>query len=117
MARAKRPFPHLDFHVMGKLWKAYFTDTRYFNKTYGVDTLAATETDEKKVFFRAKKLPSEETIIHELVHAYLWETGLRSMDLDVDQLEELFCELCSKHMRVLLATADLIKAHLHSSAL
>lgn len=101
----KSKFKNLAFQVCGKSWRVYYCSTRYFNKRYGKGTLAIAECDDKEIFFRAKQL-SYETAVHELMHAYFWESGMRSLDLKTHQLEELCCEIVSKHAREIILTAE-----------
>lgn len=103
----KKIFPLVTFQVCGKTWTAYMCPTRWFNKKYSKDTIAITVCDDKEIFFRLKNT-SHETIIHELMHAYFWESGMRSMNLNTEQLEELCCEIVSKHAKLITATAELV---------
>lgn len=106
----KKTFPSLEVLICGKRWTAYLCSSRYINKKHDKATMAITVLDDKEIFFRIRQL-SKETIIHELFHAYVWELGARSMDLDVDQMEELCAEMFSKHAEVMLATSGVVLAH------
>jgi hypothetical protein len=55
-----------------------------------------------------------ETIVHELVHAYLHELCLHSTnEMTADDVEEVFCELMAKRGRELLDLADSLYAKIH----
>ena len=106
--------------VLDKTWIVYYCSKRYFDKKHKEEfdgsqpsgTLAFMVADDKRVFFRANKL-SRETIIHELVHCYLWELCLWSLrhkesEAPIEEVEEAFCDMMAKYGKTLLGQADKI---------
>lgn len=99
----KSEWPQHAVTVCGKPWTVYWVPTRTFNKKWGKATMAITHLDEKRIYLRIAG-SSFETIAHELMHAALWEMGLAVVELNAEQVEELFCECFSKYGESLSST-------------
>lgn len=96
--------------ILTRTWSVYFMTKKQYHKKYGPGTLAMTETDDREIYFRRDKFASE-TIRHELFHAYLQEYSTHTLDLTCDQMEELCCDVASKHAEDLISKSkELIHA-------
>lgn len=89
------------FDVMGKKWRAFVLTTRDYRKKCGKDSVAITRIDKRRIYLSPEGV-NKETIIHELVHAYLEELCTSSTNMDAEDLEEVFAELVAKRGRELL---------------
>lgn len=104
----------VNFKVLDKDWKLRVLKNRKFAKKNGAATLAVTEDWKRRidVSYRGTDL---ETIVHELVHAYLAEMGLSSAsNIKVEDLEEIYAELMAKRGRELLDLADRLFVYIQS---
>jgi hypothetical protein len=97
--------PKIQFEVLGKKWTLRLMKRKRYMKKNGADSVAITECHKRQIDLSPYGRDLE-TIVHELVHAYLWEMGVGTANLDVDSQEEIFCELMAKRGQELLARAD-----------
>lgn len=97
----------IKFRILGKIWIIKLLKTRKYKSKHGSDSIAITLGYKREIHLSPQG-SDKETIIHELVHAYLTEMCTKSSDLDVDALEEIFAELMSKRGQELLSLADLL---------
>jgi hypothetical protein len=67
-----------------------------FIRYEGQEVAGLCKTDEKTIFIDISHNPIEETLIHEIVHAEVEESGLRQMVNWSDDLEELLAEMLAK---------------------
>jgi hypothetical protein len=96
----------LKFEVLGKEWQLKVLSSKKYVNKHGYDSLAVTLGWKRKIFVHGEGV-DKETLIHELLHAYLHEMCLKSSnDISTDDLEEIFCEFLSKRGRELLDLAD-----------
>jgi hypothetical protein len=90
--------------VVNKEWDiVVYSDSvmaRKFKKCHGISIL-----EDRKIFIRKSSF-TEETIIHELVHAYQYELSYYELQLDEDQQEEWYAELFAKYGRIMLNLSD-----------
>jgi hypothetical protein len=100
------------FKVLGHPWIAYYLPARDFRKKYGTDYVAMAECEDREFYVLTKGLKAD-TIVHELVHAYVNELCLDSANLSGDQMEEACCELFAKYGRKIFAQGDEILAKYH----
>ena len=98
----KRP---LKFNILGKSWTIEVLTKKRYKRKHGKDSVGITTPDKRKIEISPYGF-DRETVIHELVHAYIAEMCLHSCDLDDDNLEEVFAELMSKRGFELLALSD-----------
>ncbi len=102
----------IPFKVLTKAWRLRILDKKTYAKKHGTDSLAITHVQKRRIDLSPKGL-DKDTIIHELVHAYLAELCVHSCDLDDDNLEEIFAELMSRRGAELLRLADRLKTALN----
>lgn len=96
----------LDFFVLGKEWTLRVLSEKYFKKKNGNAAAAVTKVHKRRIELRPKFL-DHETIVHELVHAYLYELCIHSTnEMSLNDLEEVFAELMAKRGRELLDKAE-----------
>lgn len=96
------------FELLGKhVWTVHYLRKHEFVKRFGAETYGITECDDKAIYLTPSRLKME-TVVHELIHAYLWELCAKTADLEDDQLEEVMAEMFSKYGKQILRRADLI---------
>lgn len=105
----------ISFDIVGKQWKMLFLDKKKYRKKWGKDSVGITDFDRRKIYISPRGA-DKETVVHELVHSYLYEFCTRSCDLDDANLEEIFCELMAKRGEEILKKADLILAEYTTAA-
>lgn len=96
----------LKFEILGKPWQLKVLSAKKYVNKHGYDSLAVTLGWKRKIFVHGEGV-DKETLIHELLHAYLHEMCFKSSTgITADDLEEIFCEFMSKWGRELLDLAD-----------
>jgi hypothetical protein len=96
----------LRFEVLGKKWTLKVLKPKKYVKKHGYDSVAVTLGWKRKIFIHQEGV-DKETLIHEIVHAFLHELCLKSTtQITTDDLEEIFAELMAKHGREILDLAD-----------
>lgn len=96
----------LKFEILGKKWSLKVLTPKKYVKKHGYDSVAITLGWKRKIFIHGKGI-DKETLVHELVHAFLHELCLKSTnDISTDDLEEIFAELMAKYGMELLNLAD-----------
>lgn len=110
---AKKAALILEFDVLGKPWTLRCLDKkRYCRSKTRANSVAITYRHKRRIDLSPAGL-DHETLVHELVHAYLYEMCLYSTnDMSLDDLEEVFCELLSKRGREVLDLADALVARI-----
>ena len=94
--------------VVGSRWTIRVLPRKKYNRKQGKDSLAMTVFHKRRVDLSPSGC-TQEVIIHELVHCYLYECCLYDRDeMDVHTLEETFCELMAKFgLRILRQAREL----------
>jgi len=96
----------IKFEILGKKWSLKVFSPQKYTKKHGYDSLAVTIMWKRKIAVHGEGV-DKETIIHELVHAYMHEFCLKSTnDISAEDLEEIFCEMMAKWGREILDMAD-----------
>lgn len=104
--------PVIDFQVLGKKWTLRPLDRKKYRRKYGNDSVAITNVNKRRIDLSPNGLDLE-TIVHELVHAFLGEICTHSANLDDESLEEIFAELLAKRGREILETGDYLFNLIH----
>lgn len=100
------------FKILGKSWLIRSLPTKeYESKKYRKGSVAITRLHKRRIDLSPQGR-DKETIVHELVHAYMSELCVNSMSPSTDDVEEFFCELMSKYGKKLLELADLLHTKL-----
>ncbi len=94
----------IEFNILGKTWKLRVLKRKKYHKTNGTDSVAITYVNKRRIDIGPGGVDLE-TVVHELVHAYLAEMCTHSADLDNENLEEIFAELMAKRGQELLDLA------------
>lgn len=96
------------FHlrIVGKSWRLRVLNREQYNKKKTRSGSVAITYVHKRRIDLSPEGCDKETIIHELVHAYLYEMCVHSADLDADAIEEFFAELMAKRGQELLNLAQ-----------
>lgn len=97
----------INFDILGKKWQVRVLKRKKYMKKNGRDSVAITDIDKRRIDISPYGM-NLETVVHELLHAYLGEMCTRSADFDDDALEEIFAEFMAKRGRELLDVADTI---------
>ncbi len=95
--------------VLGHPWTVYYLSSKDFKKRHGSACVGLTETGERRINLRTKRM-KRETVVHELVHAYVTEMCLDVANLEASQMEEAMCDLMAKYGERIFAQADAIVA-------
>lgn len=92
---------HIYFKILDKDWRLIVLKKTRYKKKHGEDSIAITDVH-KRTISAGPSGKDYETIVHELVHAYLSELCTHSAEIDADALEEIFAEVMAKHGEALL---------------
>lgn len=95
----------IHFEILSKKWTLRVLKKKKYKKSNGSDSVAITDGNKRRIDIGPSGQDIE-TIIHELVHAYLFEFCTKSADLDNENLEEVLAEMMAKRGRELLDLAD-----------
>lgn len=95
----------IKFEILGKEWTLRVLKKKKYRRANGINSVAITHTTKRRIDLGPGGMDLE-TVIHELVHAYLTEICTKSADLEDEQLEEIFAELMAKRGREMLDIAD-----------
>lgn len=99
----------LEFFILAKPWTLRVLSEKYFKKKNGNSAAAVTKIHKRRIELRPKFL-DRETIVHELVHCYLYEMCIHSTnEMSLADLEEFFAELMAKRGTELLDKAEWIE--------
>jgi hypothetical protein len=90
--------------VINKKWKIVVRTDRIHHSRYG-ECHGIAIAEDRRIHIRRSSL-NEETIIHELVHAYQFELSFHELQLDDDQVEEWFAELFAKYGRQIIKDTE-----------
>lgn len=95
------------FKVLGKNWRAVMlTKKQYKRKKARANSTAITFCHKRRIDFQPSGF-DRETMLHELVHSYMYEMCIYStQELSSSDLEEVFAELFAKRGEEMLALAD-----------
>lgn len=105
----------LELSILGKGWTLRILSEKYFKKKNGNAAAAVTKVHRRRIELRPKFL-DHETVVHELVHAYLYELCIHSTDeMSLNDMEEVFAELMAKRGRELLDKADWVENEIASA--
>lgn len=81
--------------ILSKKWTVRIMSKKRYKRCNGKDSVAIANIHKRRIDLSPKGR-DKETIVHELVHAYLAEMCTHSCDLDNDNLEEIFAELMAR---------------------
>lgn len=93
--------------ILGKTWTFRLLDKKaYKSKKSRRNSLAVTYFHKRRIDFSPSGVDIE-TVIHEIVHAYMYEMCLHSCnELTTADMGEVYAELLSKRGKELLALGD-----------
>jgi hypothetical protein len=94
----------INFEILGKEWKLKVLKNRRYKKKNGEDSVGMTKGWKRQIDLPILGVELE-TIIHELVHAYLTEMCHDGTAPTVADLEEIYSELMAKRGQELLNLA------------
>lgn len=96
----------IKFKILDKAWTIRAMDKKTYRKKHGKHSEALTKLHKRRIDLNGVAGRSKETIIHELLHAYMSELCFHSAGLDEHSLEEVFAEIMAKHGKKLLDLSD-----------
>lgn len=97
--------------IIDESWDIIGYPSKKYVKRNGKDSVGLTDGTNKLIELNLESL-KEETIRHELVHAYMQALPIQSVKLDADQVEEIMCDLVSKYALRILAQSRIIYKNL-----
>ncbi|MEO5367577.1 MAG: SprT-like domain-containing protein [Magnetococcus sp. WYHC-3] len=96
--------------IGGDTWTIQLISNRsYIKKHNSKDTAGMTNLSKKTIDLNKSEY-SEEILIHELAHAFLYYQSIQNLDLDRDGWEEVYCEFIGKHLRKITKIVELVEA-------
>lgn len=100
----------MKLNIRGRKWTIKVLPSKEFIKTHGKSTGAITRFKFRDIIFDKTELTIQ-TIIHELIHAYMSESHLQSATrLKVIDYEEIVCETLSEYIYEILRQAEYINS-------
>jgi hypothetical protein len=86
------------FKVKGSIWTAVMLIDEKYDERFIEDapTVSMCVENKKHIFFKETEF-LKSNVLHELLHAFVSETNVRSADLNPSQMEELACEIVGEH--------------------
>jgi hypothetical protein len=105
------------FEILGKPWTLRLMKRGKYKTKIGSDSVALTTFYKRRIDLSPFGRDLE-TIIHELTHAYLHEMCQPDPhSVQIDELEETYCELMAKRGKELIALAEHLFEMIHSKPL
>jgi len=90
--------------IKGATWECRLLTKKKYEKLHGYDSSAITVGNARQIdFLKADLIPG--FVIHELLHAYVYECNTESSNLDPDQREELCCSILGEYIHTIVLTA------------
>lgn len=99
----------IPFTILGKPWTIRLLKKKRYVQKNGADSVAVTYCYKRQIDLGPNGRDLE-TIVHELVHGYLWEMCTGTAELSPEALEEQFCELLAKRGKEILELADALES-------
>jgi hypothetical protein len=94
--------------IKGYPYKVYLLEPKKYILKHKDNSLAHLHKTDKEIVFR-KDHVDKKIIIHEVTHAFINQCHLASCDnLDVEDFEEIVCELMEDHIQDIINIANLI---------
>ena len=90
--------------IKGLAWKISVQSEKEYDKCHGNDSHGITHNEDRHIYIRYNAV-NIETILHELGHAYYTSCLTYTADLNIHDVEEIFCEILSVHTAEILKTA------------
>lgn len=113
MTEAKKLL-QIPFLILGKEWKLRVLTEKYFKKKNGNSAAAVTKVHKRRIELRSKFI-DQETITHEVVHAFAYEMCLHStFEMSANDWEEFFCELIAKRGEEILSLSKSLHTQIQS---
>ena len=105
----------LTIPIKGYPYKIYLLDQIQYIKKHKDNSLAHLHKTDKEIVFRKDHI-SKKIVIHEVTHAFLNQCHLGSCDnLDVEDFEEIVCEMMEDHIQDIIKCSNEIYAELRRS--
>jgi len=96
----------LTIPIKGYPYKVYLLEPKKYILKHKDNSLAHVHKHEKEIVFR-KDHVDKKIVIHEVTHAFLNQCHLGSCDnLDVEDFEEIVCELMEDHIQDILSCSN-----------
>ncbi len=102
------PIPILKFKVLGRIWYMRILTKKVYKRKHGKDSLAVTKCWKREVDLSPRGLDLE-TIVHELVHCFLYEMCCKGSIESEGGLEEFYSELLARRGYELLNLAKKLR--------
>lgn len=95
--------------ILGETWKYSFLSLELYNKLHpdNPESAALTLSDSREMHFCLSDF-TDSTARHEMLHAYYNELPVMSANLELDQLEEIMCDIVGRYGPKLIRQANTI---------
>jgi len=97
----------IKFKILNKPWTLRLMTRKEFKRKHGAQFLAVTQVHKRRIDAKPSGF-DEETLVHELFHAFTSELCVHSTTLDHDNYEEFAAELVSKRGKEMLKLGKLL---------
>lgn len=87
---------NMKIDIRGNTWNIKLLSSRTYVRKFGNDSQAITLFDDREISFD-KQFLNPSTVLHELIHALVFESHINSSELTGEQTEELICELVGEY--------------------
>ena len=105
----------LTIPIKGYPYKVYLLNQTDYIKKHKDNSLAHVHKHDKTIVFRKDHI-EKKIIVHEVTHAFLNQCHLGSCDsLDVEDFEEIVCELMEDHIQDIVKVSNEIYRELKAS--
>ena len=95
------------FRVRGHAWTAKVLSKKEYTALHGFDSIAMCVPKKREIHFY-DGLCSIITVRHEIMHSYVYESFPIIIQLDIDRMEELCCELVGRYGHTICNQANRI---------
>jgi uridine kinase len=103
----------MKIRILNIEWNLILCSDSYYKKKHGSDSRAMLYENTKTIYFCKSELDLN-LIRHELLHAFVSSSSIRSSKLNASQMEELCAEIVAHHLTDILILSEYILTNLTS---
>lgn len=94
----------VEIDIMEKKWRISRYSKSYFRRKVGAGTAGLCSFPDRQIYLSAEFFDIE-TVLHEVMHAYMFECHSSGTQLTTEQVEELACEIVGERVTDVIYTA------------